>query len=178
MEWMLMPLKRYFQFSGRARRKEYWMYVLFLVLVSAVLQTVESILGLQSMVPNAGQTAQVGVGGTGPISGLFGLAVFIPSLAVTFRRLHDTNRSGWWAGAFFLLYAAIIGIVLTYVFAAGAGRDPFQSVGPFAAIGIIGLAIFLLGIVLLVFMCLDGTSGPNRFGPDPKGAQNLGDVFA
>ncbi len=76
-------LNKYVGFSGRARRSEYWWFVLFTVLVSIVASIIDAIIGTSS-------------GGTGLISGLASLALFLPSLAVAIRRLHDTSRSGWW----------------------------------------------------------------------------------
>jgi uncharacterized membrane protein YhaH (DUF805 family) len=120
MEWMLMPLKRYAEFSGRSRRKEYWMFVLGVFIAAIVLSIIEGALGLSGM-----------VGGVyGPLTTIFFLAVLIPSIAVQIRRFHDQDKSGW-----FLLLALI----------------PFVG-----------------GLIVLVFMCLEGTRGPNRFGPDPK----------
>src|SRR5215212_5215662 len=85
MEWATLPLKRYAEFTGRSRRKEYWMYILLLIAVGIVIGIVEGILGLRGM-----------VGPYGPVSALFALVTFVPSLAVGVRRLHDTNRSGLW----------------------------------------------------------------------------------
>lgn len=77
--------KRYVDFSGRARRREYWFFILFYLLISFVLGILDSIMGTFS------QEAGMGFLGT-----LFALASFLPGLAVSVRRLHDTNRSGWW----------------------------------------------------------------------------------
>ena len=180
MDWMLMPLRRYAQFSGRSRRKEYWMYILFLVIASFILQTIERMMGFQSMITGpqgASSITGLQVGGTGPVSGLFGLATLIPGIAVTVRRLHDTNRSGWWVGAFIAAYVALIGFTLSYIFYGAGGQGPNAGIGTFATMGVAGFAILILGLVLLVFMCLNGTQGENRYGPDPKG-DNLADVFA
>ena len=135
MNWMLMPLRRYFDFSGRSRRKEYWMFVLFYVLVGAVLALAffATMSDQSDGTTNGMSSAFVWVGG------LFLLALFIPSVAVQVRRFHDQDKSGW----FILL----------------------------------GLIPYIGGIVVLVFMCLPGTIGPNRFGPDPKD-ENVADVFA
>lgn len=78
-------LKNYAKFSGRARRREYWFFVLFTVLVSIGLSIVDGIIGTFDS-----------QSGYGLLSGLYSLAVFIPSLAVSVRRLHDIGRSGWW----------------------------------------------------------------------------------
>ncbi|CAB3794214.1 DUF805 domain-containing protein [Pararobbsia alpina] len=84
MDWYLKVLKAYAVFSGRARRKEYWMFVLISVLVAIGLALLDVILNLR-----------LG-GGKGLLSTLYSLGVLIPALAVAVRRLHDTNRSGWW----------------------------------------------------------------------------------
>ncbi len=78
-------LRKYAVFSGRARRSEYWYFVLFNVLISMVLSFVDLTIG------TATSTGSIGL-----LGGLYSLAVFIPSLAVAVRRLHDTGKSGWW----------------------------------------------------------------------------------
>jgi uncharacterized membrane protein YhaH (DUF805 family) len=84
MNWYLKVLKNYAGFSGRARRKEYWMFTLFNIIFAVIAIILDSILG----------TAIEGVG-YGLFYILYSLAVLIPSLAVTVRRLHDVGRSGW-----------------------------------------------------------------------------------
>jgi uncharacterized membrane protein YhaH (DUF805 family) len=83
MNWYLDVLKKYCVFQGRARRKEYWMFTLFSVLIYIALMIIEGILGM-------------GGEGLGVLSILYSLAVLLPSLGVSVRRLHDTGRSGWW----------------------------------------------------------------------------------
>ncbi|MBX7457880.1 DUF805 domain-containing protein [Qipengyuania sp. 1NDH17] len=132
MEYMIMPLKRYFDFSGRSRRMEYWMFFLFTMIVFGVLGTV--------------MIAGLGADETGLFSGAAGLlfmivaaALFIPSLAVQVRRFHDQDKSGWM-------------VLLAFV--------PFVG-----------------GLIVLIFMLLEGTHGPNSYGPDPKGrdSTDIGD---
>src|SRR4051812_13975540 len=96
MEWYLKVLKNYVGFQGRARRKEYWMFTLFSIIVSVILSIVENMIGLPAV-----------------LTTLYSLAVLLPSLAVSVRRLHDTGRSGWW-----LLIALIpfIGAIVLLVF--------------------------------------------------------------
>jgi uncharacterized membrane protein YhaH (DUF805 family) len=84
MNWYLEVLKKYAVFSGRARRKEYWMFVLFNFLVTLLLFWLDGGLGTR------------GAAGYGLLSGLYSLAVLLPGLGVSVRRLHDTGRSGWW----------------------------------------------------------------------------------
>ncbi len=92
MEWMLMPLKRYADFSGRSRRKEYWMFFLFYML--ALLATV-LLMGLGALIVSPaerpGALSYVGFA----LMMLLILALFIPSLAVQVRRFHDMDKSGW-----------------------------------------------------------------------------------
>ena len=78
--------RKYADFNGRARRSEFWFFVLFSAIVSAVGGVLDAIFGLRSG----------SYGGTGPIQGLLQLALLVPSLAVGARRLHDIGRSGWW----------------------------------------------------------------------------------
>lgn len=114
LDLMLMPLKRFADFSGRSRRMEYWLFVLFVWIVIIILRAIEGMAGLTGM-----------VGGVyGPLTTIFYLAMLIPLIAVAVRRMHDQDRSGWW---------------------------------------------ILVPIVNIVFLFIDGTRGPNRFGPDPKG---------
>jgi uncharacterized membrane protein YhaH (DUF805 family) len=105
--WYIAVLKKYAVFDGRARRKEYWMFFLFSMIVSFALGFIGGL-----------------IGGPGKLLGmLYSLGTLVPSIAVGVRRMHDTDHSGGW------LLAPILNIVL---------------------------------------LCSAGTSGPNRFGADPK----------
>ena len=84
MNWYLTVLKKYAEFSGRARRKEYWMFALMNFLISILISIVGAVIG--------DTNGLIAVS----LSGVYALFIFIPSLAVTVRRLHDTNKSGWW----------------------------------------------------------------------------------
>lgn len=99
MEWMLMPLRRYAEFSGRSRRMEYWMFALFIVIVYAVCFALMLAGGfsLAAFADPANATPEAPgivfwVGAA--LIALFALAIIIPSIAVTVRRLHDRNISG------------------------------------------------------------------------------------
>ena len=85
MNWYLEVLKKYAVFGGRARRKEYWFFALFNMIFALVLAFIDGMVG--TFDPETGY---------GVLSGIYCLAVLIPGIAVTFRRLHDTDRSGWW----------------------------------------------------------------------------------
>ena len=84
MNWYLKVLKQYADFNGRARRTEYWMFVLFNVIFAIIAMVIDNVLGI----------AMDGIG-YGPLYGIYTLAMFIPGLAVGVRRLHDVGKSGW-----------------------------------------------------------------------------------
>ncbi len=84
MNWYLKVLKQYADFSGRARRKEYWMFALFNIIFAFVLGFIDGLVGSFS--------PEIGIGVLG---GIYSLAVLIPGLAVSVRRLHDVGKSGW-----------------------------------------------------------------------------------
>lgn len=102
MNWYLEVLKKYAVFNGRARRKEYWYFALFNLIISIVLAIVDNMLGSFS--------TEVGIGLLG---GIYSLAIFIPGLAVSIRRLHDTGRSGWWLLIFLI---PLIGAIVLLIF--------------------------------------------------------------
>ncbi|WP_229660400.1 DUF805 domain-containing protein [Croceicoccus pelagius] len=110
---MLMPYRRYFEFSGRSRRKEYWMFALFNFLVYLAFMVLMFALG--------GSMQYNGEAAMGPLVSVVMIAMFIwaiatiiPSLAVTFRRLHDTDHSAWWI--LIGLVPIIGGLVLLYFY--------------------------------------------------------------
>jgi len=108
--------QNYVGFSARAARSEYWWWALFITVVSIVALLIDlTVFGFNTT-------------GVNPISAIVALATLLPNLAVSVRRLHDIDRTGWWV----LLAFTVIG-----------------------------------GIVLLVWACMRGTVGANRFGPDP-----------
>jgi len=138
-------LRKYVDFTGRARRSEYWWFVLFSILIGVVAGMVDRIL-----VP--GMAAR----GTGLFGMLASLALLLPSLSVSVRRLHDVDRTGWWVLGF---YAALIVLVFVGLGAAFTGHPLAALV---AMLGLCGLCVWLI-----VWFATRGTAGPNRFGPDP-----------
>ncbi len=124
MHWMLMPLRRYADFSGRSRRKEYWMFVLLNVLVGMFV-------GLVFLVGYYGDMSQTEMDTwLMPVvwlACLYSLAAVIPGVAVTIRRLHDTDRSGWnilWG------LVPLFGALLLLVYYIGDGTPGPNSFGP------------------------------------------------
>jgi uncharacterized membrane protein YhaH (DUF805 family) len=102
MNWYLEALRKYAVFEGRARRKEYWFFILFNVLISMVLGFVDRFIG--NINPESG---------LGILSGIYTLGVIIPGMAVSVRRLHDTGRSGWWL---LITFVPVIGAIIFFYF--------------------------------------------------------------
>ena len=115
MEWYLKVLKNYVGFDGRARRKEYWMFYLFNVIISVVLAIIDGVVGLKTS------------SGFGMLVGLYLLAVLLPGIAVTTRRLHDVDKSGWWQ---LITLIPLIGAILLIVWMATAGNSSSNRFGP------------------------------------------------
>ena len=116
MDWYLAVLKKYAQFSGRARRKEYWYFTLFNVIFSVVLSFVDGLTGTWN--PESG---------VGLLSGIYSLAVLIPAIAVGVRRLHDTGRSAWWV---LILLIPLIGVIIFLVFMVLESQEGENQYGP------------------------------------------------
>jgi len=100
----LTTFKKYFQFSGRATRGEFWTFTLLNTVIFIIL----GILGLVLGSVSSSLASLIGL-----IYGLFSLASLLPSLSVLIRRLHDTGRSGWW---FFIALIPLVGFIILLVF--------------------------------------------------------------
>lgn len=129
MAWMTARLRNYARFRGRARPREYWRFILFVVASFLFLSFVEGATGISDSRLRAENFETKAYLHSAWLGGVFCLTVLVPLIAVTVRRLHDTNRSGWWM--------------------------------------LIWLVPWIGQIVMIVFMIIGGTRGPNRFGPDP-----------
>jgi uncharacterized membrane protein YhaH (DUF805 family) len=116
MNWYIEALKKYAVFEGRARRSEYWFFVLFYFIIVVVLAVLDGMFG------NLNEAT-----GYGLLSGIFILAMIIPSISVTIRRLHDTDRSGWWWLIFFI---PLIGAIVMLVFTVTEGTSGQNQYGP------------------------------------------------
>ncbi len=139
----------FMNFRDRAARAEYWWWVLFAVIVGVVAAILDAVVfwGWE----------------TGPFGLVTSLALFFPGLSVTVRRLHDTNRSGWW------IMIAVIPVILMFAgFIAALTANPLN---PFNATGLVFIGVPALlwlaaTILLIVFMVLPSNPGNNRFGPN------------
>ncbi|MCA0044300.1 DUF805 domain-containing protein [Celeribacter litoreus] len=105
---------KYVTFSGRARRAEYWWWVLFTTVAGAVLAVIDTALfGFEQNYD--------------PLNSIFSLATFLPSISVWVRRLHDVNRSGWWA---WLILIPLIGWIILLYWAVKGGTEGPNRFGP------------------------------------------------
>jgi len=199
MPLMFQPFARYVDFEGRARRSEYWLWALFLFVVNAgltVLQYGSIFMGAAaSGDSDAHAAAAAGAAGGMMLIGLlkfvFWLAVLLPSIAVSVRRMHDINRTGWWIlfPTAVMIVSAIVVFTLTGAQWAGeiekmkgisGNEDPAVVFGAMMTIirpfMWVLIPTFLAKIVTFIFRVTDGTPGSNRFGPDPKG-RGVSNVF-
>lgn len=128
MNWYIAVLKKYIAFSGRASRSEYWYFVLFSTIVSIILTVIDVMMGSGSadstMSADEGMAMSMNMGLLGMI---YSLGVFLPSLGVSFRRLHDTDHSAWW-----LLIGLIplIGAIVLLVFLVKDSTPGDNQYGP------------------------------------------------
>lgn len=139
---------KYATSTGRASRSEYWWFYLFIILGTIFFGVIDAIVfGFDDSDPS-------------PISSVFSLATFIPTIAVTIRRLHDVDRSGWWqvAPISFILLTGIMAAIEAIILAIAAG-----------------VAAFICIILLIVWLIKRGTIGDNRFGSDPLSGPENGD---
>jgi uncharacterized membrane protein YhaH (DUF805 family) len=156
MKCYIQVLNSYADFSGRSRRKEYWMFFLFNLLISIVLSILDNVLGLDNIFTVGGIVFR----NNGIIGSIYSLILLVPSLAVGVRRLHDTNRSGWYL---MLPFAPLLLMIVT------SFLPVFVII-----IGLMGfLAMIVLGILLIVFLATEGDAGENDYGPNPKGEEGI-----
>lgn len=114
MGWYLTVLRKYAEFDGRARRREYWGFVLVNFFIVLLLAVPDTLLGLAT--PGTG---------IGVLTAIYVLAVAIPWLAVTVRRLHDVGRSGWWALIGLVPYLGAIVLLVFALFNSQPGDNEF-----------------------------------------------------
>ena len=157
-----------FTFSGRASLSEYWWFVLFQFLVGIAI----SAGAMSYFFANPQILLQLKQDGTLPagfmnnlwiFSAAHFLLLFMPGLSAMVRRLHDTDRSGWWIGGFYIVVAGLLGVVAVLLTSATYAGE--TAVGLTMIIfTLIGFGALIYSVTMIVFFCLRGTPGPNRFG--------------
>ena len=113
MSWYIDAIKNYVNFSGRARRKAYWMFYLMHIVVTVVVVVLNMVI--------------FGLEGMPVLTTIYGLFILLPGLAVAIRRLHDIGKSGWW---YLIGFVPIIGIIWLIVLLATAGNSGDNQYGP------------------------------------------------
>jgi uncharacterized membrane protein YhaH (DUF805 family) len=116
LSWFIEALRKYAVFGGRSRRKEYWFFVLFVVVISTVLTIVDGLIGAYDRST-----------GVGLLSAIFSLAILIPSISVSVRRLHDIDRTGWWV---LISLVPLVGWIVLLVFHVQGGTPGTNRYGP------------------------------------------------
>lgn len=141
---------KYATFSGRACRSEYWYFYLFNFLIGVVLVLLSRAVEVFNYVRFA-----------------YSLAVFIPGIAVTVRRLHDIGKSGW---TYLLVLFPIILLFVISVVAGITGGEP--GITSLIIISVFAIASLVLAILFLIWLCRDSQPGTNQYGPNPKEMPN------
>ena len=170
MKYFLYCLKHYADFSGRASRSEFWYFQLFNFLIE---------IGIYLIVLAIKEVIEIDLGF---LRFVYPIALFIPNLAVSARRLHDTNRSGWWQLLTIITGLIMSGFVITFVYlvflCAIWGVD-MRGFSIFMEEKLLSVLLFVsiichiaAEILLLVWYCRDSQQGVNRFGPNPKEENN------
>lgn len=116
MSWFVMALKNCATFSGRARRKEYWMFFLWVILIALGLTILDLVIGTYNH-----------ESGAGLLSGVFSLAILVPYISLNARRLHDIGKSGWMQLLFLI---PLVGFVLWIVWMVTDGERETNKYGP------------------------------------------------
>lgn len=156
--------QNYFNFKGRARRREYWGIWLFNNLIALAISVIGRLLsdtdaGVFSMLSSMNLTWTV-------ISVLWSIVGFFPQASATVRRLHDKGYSGkWYLGVFFL---SVVFVTLSFVVGFSLLMDGRQSNGLLVLFGLIGLLFIVLAIFIFILLLLDGGKTENKYGPSPK----------
>ncbi|WP_298016195.1 DUF805 domain-containing protein [uncultured Parasphingopyxis sp.] len=154
---MILPLERYAEFSGRSRRTEFFMFGLFQLLVAIAIGGVILAIGGEGYgFPNYDPTIIWQLSGhlavAHAINWIVSVSLIVPNIAVTVRRLHDVDRSGWWA--------SLLALPIFLIAAGATGIRP--------SIAVLWVVSMVSYLALLIFMVSEGTDGPNRFGANPR----------
>lgn len=163
---------KYVTFSGRASRPEYWYFFLFIFLGSIVTGILDAVLfhNLPEIDENS-VVIEVEADET-PLSSLFYLVTLLPHLAVAWRRMHDTGRSGWMALLPMLISAAALGTFIIGIgaadFFAGGHMDRLLTGITLIVLIPLGLLLFVSPLLVLWWLSRPGGTGENQYGPVPK----------
>lgn len=174
MKWFFKCFKQYADFSGRARRKEYWWFTVinFIIMLIFIIGLMVPIFKMSYAVTMSGgdledfnEMEMVAAMLKNPfiyIYLIYYLAVLVPSISVFVRRMHDIGRSGYWA---FLYFGITLIVQIVNMGNYGTGVTI-----------IIGMVLLFITVLFLVWLFTDSQYGPNQWGPNPKGEGNPEEV--
>lgn len=145
IDWALLPFSRYFDFSGRSSRAEYWYFTAFIWFLDLLILVAQELLG------------EAGEGVLIIANIIVGLGTLIPSISVTVRRLHDINRSGFLVLGYGIGIGVLIGLIPVAMFMGSI------------ALGLAVIGAIVLSIKFLILMVTEGDRGPNSYGSNPYG---------
>lgn len=186
MKWFIKCMRHYTDFKGRARPKEYWMFVLFTCMIMYVILFFAMCSG---GIPSGIEILSVSHDPFDMYGYFFshiwyyyavGLVFFLPGLAVMVRRLHDTGRSGWMLGLYGLIYAVILLCYIVLLYFITRFSVQIETPGNMVGGELVGFLFwvgslygmlfrgFAFSVAFLVWLCLPGERGTNKYGPDPK----------
>ena len=179
LNYAFFPLFRYFDFKGRSSRSEFWWYSLMIFLIGVLysIYSIASMPSFEDMMDPYFDESSLGYGFIDYVYIIFSLLVFIPGIAVSVRRLHDINRTGWWLAAFYgsmtmasaVIVGAMVTIFVSAMFAMTGDTGGFASsfVGAYVMMAL-AAGIFIGTFVwMVVWYASPGVSTDNRFGSDP-----------
>jgi len=154
-------MRRYFEFSGRSSRSEFWFFVLFMVILLVIASIIDQFV--------------LGSEGPGILYFIVAIVHLIPGIAVSVRRLHDIDRTGLWVLLFWLvpIVVSLIGMIFLggSIFMMMSGDSAGMAAG-FATMGagflLIAVIDLAIAIIAIVFYVTPGTLGPNTYGPPPS----------
>jgi uncharacterized membrane protein YhaH (DUF805 family) len=168
--------EKLFSFNGRLRRRDWWLFVVLLGVAQVIVQIVANMATGGSAAMFTSPAAMSAPGAMAAfthsliVRAVVSLVFLWPALAIGVKRLHDRNRSGWWLAIFYLVVCVQEAMGYVQAQRLAAGGMPTPNVAYLAL-----LAIFLIAAIWLLIELgfLDGTQGSNRFGPSPKGIEDV-----
>lgn len=168
MKWFVKCIRNYANFTGRARRKEYWNFVLFAAILSILANVMDRLIFGQMSI--------------GWFAFMLSLFLFLPQLSVSVRRLHDTGKSGYHLLGYILANIGffILFFILLVVICAGAGIGAVAmsesdiltclstNIGFLITVCVGYFILLVWSVFFLVWFLTKGDKGENKYGPDPK----------
>ncbi len=163
---------KFFTFSGRASRPEYWFFFLFIVIWNIIAGIIDWQFFTQVSVAETDEVKSVTATSSRPVQSIVGLIVFIPHLAVAFRRMHDTGRSGIFALLPILLMVGALAVLIFGIGIAsqfhGGTMDILLTRATLLVVIPTLLVLFVSPLLVLWWLTRPSQPGANQYGPNPS----------